>query len=207
MDENAANDGSGKLSDADERIFALLSVVEEQQTAVRAGIQGLAQERAAMATERVALVQQAEQMKRLTDKLVSAVGAAIPQMAQTAGEASRAALAEMLRISGEAAAKAAAKAALPELAKFTAAVESAAAVQIQLGAAVKDFRRKWAWVVAFAIAGLVLAAALAAYGAVWWQLRELGRLEAQRDKLSSEMNALQRQADQARRGGTQRPTK
>ena len=207
MDVNTANGEPGKFSDADERIYALLSVVEDQQTAVRAGIQGLALERAAMATERVALVQQAEQMKRLNDKLVSAVGAAIPQMAQTAGEASRAALAEMLKLSGEAAAKAAAKTALPELAKFTAAVESAAAVQIQLGAAVKDFQRKWAWVVAFAIAGLVLAAALVAHGAVWWQRSELEQLEAQRDKLRTEINALQEQAEQGRRNNGRKPAK
>jgi len=205
MDEDAANDGPGQFSNADERIYALLAVVEDQQNAVRAGIQGLAQERAALATERVALVQQAEQLKRLTDKLVSAVGSAIPQMAHTAGEASRAALAEMLRLNGEAAAKAAAKAALPELAKFTAAVESAAAVQIQLGAAVKDFRRKWAWVVAFAIAGMILAAALVAYGAAWWQLRGLGQLQVQRDQLRTEVNGLQEQAEQARRSSVKKP--
>ena len=199
MDENTADDKPGKFNKADERIYALLSIVEDQQTAVRAGIEGLAVERGVMATARVALVEQAKRMESLTDKLVSAVVAAIPVMAKTAGEASRAALAETLRLSGEAAAKAAADAALPELAKFTAAVESAAAVQIQLGAAVKDFQRKWAWVVAFAIAGLILAVALVTYGAVWWQLRELEQLEAQRDKLTTEINALQAQAEQGRR--------
>ena len=94
----------------------------------------------------------------------------------------------------------------PELAKFTAAVESAAAVQIQLGAAVKDFRRKWTWVVAFAIAGMVLAAALVAYGAAWWQLRELGQLQVQRDQLRTEVNGLQEQAEQARRNNGRKPT-
>ena len=204
MDEAAPN---GNFADADERIFALLAVVEDQQTAVRAGIQGMAQERAALATERVALVQQAEQMKRLTDKMLSAVGTAIPQMAQTAGEASRAALAEMLKVSGEAAARAAAKEAKPELAKFTAAVESAAAVQLQLGAAVKDFQRKWAWVVAFAIGATVAAAALASYGAVFWQRQELDKLIAARDKLTVEVNALQEQAEQARRNNGRKPGK
>ena len=210
MDENTADGSPSKFTEADERIYALLSVVEDQQTAVRAGIQGLAQERAAMATERVALVQQAEQLKRLTDKLVSAVGVAIPQMAQTAGEASRAALAEMLRVSGEAASKAAAKAALPELAKFTAAVESAAAVQIQLGAAVKDFRRKWAWVMVFAIVSTIAAASLASYGAVYWQRQELDKMIAARDKLTVQVETLQvqvDQADQAKRNNGRKPGK
>ena len=207
MDANTADGRPGKFSDADERIYALLSLVEDQQTAVRAGIEGSTLERGAMATARVALVEQAGRMKGLNDKLVSAVAAAIPLMAKTAGEASRAALAETLRLSGEAAAKAAADATLPELAKFTAAVESAAAVQIQLGAAVKDFQRKWAWFVASAIAGLVLAAALVTYEAVWWQLRELGQLEAQRDKLTTEINALQAQAEQGRRNNGRKPAK
>ena len=128
-------------------------------------------------------------------------------MAQTAGEASRAAFSEMLKVSGEAAARAAAKEAKPELAKFTAAAGAAAAVQIQLGAAVKDFKRKWAWVAAFAIAGMVVSAALVAYGAVWWQLRELGELKVQRDQLRTEVSALQEQAEQAKRNNGRKPGK
>ena len=207
MDEQAADDGSRQLADADERIYALLAVAEEQQTAVRAGIQGMAQERAALATERVALVQQAEQMKRLTDKMLSAVGTAIPQTAQTAGEASRAALLEIIKVSGSAAASAAAAGVKPELAKFTAAAGAAAAVQIQLGAAVKDFQRRWARVAALAIAAMVVSAALVAYGAVWWQLRELGELKMQRDQLRIEVGALQEQADQTKRNNGRKPGK
>ena len=80
MDDSASS-GKGKFSDADERIFALLAIVEDQQTAVRAGLQGLAQERAALATERVALVQQAEKMERLSDKLSGLLVGAIPTLA------------------------------------------------------------------------------------------------------------------------------
>ena len=207
MDENAADGGPGKFSDADERIFALLSVVEDQQTAVRAGIQGLAQERAAMATERVALVQQAEQMKRISDKLTAALATAIPQMAQTAGEASRAAFREMLVLAGQAMSESVARSAQPELDKFKTAVAEAGAVQLQLGKAVKDFRRDWTWIVAFAIASLVVSAGLVAYGATWSQRSELRELEAQRDKLSAEVKALQEQAEQARRNNGRKPAK
>ena len=207
MDENAAEGGPGKFSDADERIFALLSLAEDQQTAVRAGIQGLAQERAAMATERVALVQQAEHMKRLTDKLTAALGQAIPQMAHAAGEAAGATFRGMLATVGQEAAGIAARAAKPELDKFKGAVDSAAAVQLEMKKAGKDFQRRWAWVTAFAIVGMILAAALVAYGAVWWQLRELGQLEARRDKLTAEVNGLQEQAEQAKRSNVRKPVK
>ena len=202
MDEAASPNAGG----AEERIYALLAVAEEQQTAVWAGVEGMALERAAMATARVALVQQADQLKGLTDKLLSAVGTAIPLMAQTAGQASGAALGEILKTSGSVAAAAASKGVQPELAKFTAAAGAAAAVQIQLGAAVKDFKRKWTWVAAFAIAGMVVSAALVAYGAVWWQLRELGELKMQRDQLKTEVGALQEQAEQARRNNGRKPT-
>ena len=209
MDRPAA-DSSGKFSDADERIFALLAIVEDQQTAVRAGIQGMAQERAALATERVALVQQAEQLKRLTDKLVGVIGAAIPQMAQSAGDASREAFRKMLVAAGQEVSGAVARSAKPELDKFAAAIDLASAVQLQLDMAVKDFRRKWAWVVAFAMAGLVLAAALVAYGTVWWQGREFEQLQSKRDQLSAEVKTLQGQAalaDQAKRNNGRKPGK
>ena len=207
MDENAANDGSGKFSDADERIFALLSVVEDQQTAVRAGIEGLAQERAAMATERVALVQQAEQMKRITDKLVSAIGSAIPQMAQSAGEASREAFRQMLVASGKAVSESVARSAQPELDKFSAAVDSAAAAQIRLKQAVKDFRREWLLVVASLLGVVIVAASIMGYLAVLWQREELGKLIAARDKLTVEVSALQEQAEQAKRNNGRKPAK
>lgn len=207
MDENTPPGGPGKFSDADERIYALLSVVEDQQTAVRAGIQGLALERAAMATERVALVQQAEQMKRLTDKLATAIGQAIPQMAESAGEASQKAFRRMLAAMAQEMAANVARSAQPELDKFKTAVAQAGVVQSQLGAAVKDFQRKWVWVVAFAITGLVLAAMVVAYGTVWWQLSEIGQLEAQRDKLRTEVSALHEQVEQGGRSIGRKPVK
>lgn len=49
---------------------------------------------------------------------------------------------EVIKVSGSAAATGASEGVKPELAKFTAAAGAAAAVQIQLGAAVKDFQRK-----------------------------------------------------------------
>ena len=91
--------------------------------------------------------------------------------------------------------------------KFTAAVESAAAVQIQLGVAVKDFQRKWASAVAFAIASLIGSAVLVGYATAWSRRRELRQLEAQRDKRRDEMSTLQEQVDQAKRSSGRRPAR
>ena len=79
MDDGKPAEGASKL---DERIYALLAMVEDQQTAVRAGIEGMVQERAALAKERVALVQQAEKMERLSDKLSGLLLGAIPKVAE-----------------------------------------------------------------------------------------------------------------------------
>ena len=83
----------------------------------------------------------------------------------------------------------------------------APALQIQLGAAVKDFQRKWAWVVAFAIASLIGSAVLVGYATVRSRRNELRQLEAQRDKLRDETRTLQEQVDQARRSSGRRPDK
>ena len=207
MDDEESR-GKGKFVDADERIYALLAVVEDQQNAVRAGIQGMAQERAAMATERVALVQQAEQMKRLSDKLTSAMGQAIPQMAEVAGEASQKAFRSMLSVMGQVLAANVAQSAQPELDKFKTAVAEAGAVQLQLGKAVKDFRRDWLLVVAGLLASAVVAASLIAFGAMYWQRQELAKFTAERDKLTAEIKALQEQeqAEQAKRNNGRKPT-
>ena len=192
---------------ADERIFGLLALAEDQQTAVRAGVEGMALERAAMAKERVALVQQTEAMKKLADELTKTVLKALPLMAQASASAAKAAVEKALAGAAETSTQAAIEAAKPTLANLSGAVRSADAVQVALKKAVKDFARKWTWVAASATAGAILSAALVSWGLVWWQRQELQSLAAERDKLSAEVNALQGQADQTRRNGARRPAK
>ena len=160
----------------------------------------MALERAAMAKERVALVQQTGAMKKLADELTKTVLKALPQMAQAAVE-------KALAGAAETSTQAATLAAKPTLASHSGAVQSANAVQLALKQAVKDFTRQWTWVTASATAGAILAAALVSWGLVWWQRQELQSLAAERDKLSAEVNALQGQADQTRRNGARRPAK
>jgi len=88
---------------------------------------------------------------------------------------------------------------------FTQAVKSAAAVQLELKKAVKDFRRQWKWAVVFAILGMLLAAGLVTAGSVWLQTNEVAQLMAQKNKLSAEVNALQQQAEARRNNGRKAP--
>ena len=204
MDDGASS-GKAKFSDADERIFALLAIVEDQQTAVRAGLQGLAQERAALATERVALVQQAEKMGLLSDKIASAILQALPKLADSAGQAAGVSVTRALQGTVATAIHAAGVAAQPTLDGFAQAVKSAAAVQLELKNAVEDFRRQWKWAVVFAVLGMLLAAVLVTAGSVWLQTNEVAQLMAQKNKLSAEVNALQEQAEARRNNGRKAP--
>ena len=204
----AGDDPQERLTrNADDRIFGLLALAEDQQTAVRAGVEGMALERAAMAKERVALVQQIEALKKLADELTKTVLKALPLMAQASASAAKAAVEKALAGAAETSTQAAIESAKPTLASLAGAVQSANTVQLALKKAVKDFTRKWTSVAASATAGAILAAALVSWGLVWWQRQELQSLAAERDKLSAEVNALQGQADQTRRNGAHRPAK
>ena len=206
MDDGASS-GKAKFSHADERIFALLALVEDQQTAVRAGLQGLAQERAALATERVALVQQAEKMGQLSDKIASAILQAIPKLADSAGQAAGLCVTRALQGTVATAIHAAGVAAQPTLDGFAQAVRSANTVQVELKKAVRDFRREWLVVEVCLLATAIVVAALMAYLAISLQRHDLQQLAAQKNKLSAEVNALQEQAEQARRNNGRKAPK
>jgi len=192
---------------ADDRIFGLIAVAEDQQAAVRAGIEGLALERAALAKDRVTLMQAAEQLQKVSEELTKVVLRAAPQMVEAAGKGTREAIKTALVDVGEDTTRVVTSAAQPTFDRVEDTVKAATTVQLQLWATVREIRRKWTWMVACAVAGGVLATGLLAYGAVWWQSRELERLAGQRDQLIGEINGLQGQADQARRNGGKRPPK
>ena len=204
MDDSASS-GKAKFSHADERIFALLTIVEDQQTAVRAGLQGLAQERAALATERVALVQQAEKMGLLSDKLSGLLVGAIPTLADRAGQAAGVCVTRALQGTVVTAIHAAGVAAQPMLDGFTQAVRSANTVQLDLKKAVRDFRREWLLVVVCLLATAIVVAALMAYLAISLQRHDLQQLAAQKAQLTAEVNALQEQAEARRKTGRKAP--
>lgn len=204
MDEDKDSERARKI---DERIFALLSMVEDQKTAVRAGLEGLALERAALATERVALGEKAERMERLADKLSGTIQQAIPGVAAAASQAAAFAVNRALSETATTAIEAAEIAAKPTLDGVTNAVKSAAAVQLELKQAVKDFRREWKFSVALAMLGLILAAGLIAGGSLWLEAVRIDSLLNQETKLTAEVKALQEQAEQAKRSSGRKPAK
>ena len=200
-------DDADRMAKVDERIYALLTMVEDQQTAVRAGLQGLAQERAALATERVALVQQAEKMERLSDKLSSTILQTLPQVAIAASQAAGGAVKAELAGTAMTAVQAAEAAAKPTLDGVRAAASTAAALQLELRKAVDEFRREWKWSIALAITGMILAAALITGGALWLETERIDELLSRKARLTTEVDALQEHVEQARRNTAKKPSK
>ena len=191
----------------DERIYALLAMVEDQQTAVRAALGGLALERAALATERVALMEKAERMERLADKLSGTIQQAIPEVAGAASRAAASAVNRALAEAATTAITAAGVAAQPTLDGVTNAVKSAAAVQLELKQAVKDFRREWKWAGILALMGMLGSAAAITVASIWLETDRIDSLLKQEAKLTGEVSALQEQAEQAKRNNGRKPGK
>ncbi len=206
-DDPNAEGASERARKADERIYALVAIAEDQQTAVRAALGGLAQERAALATERVALVQQAERIERLADSLSGTIQQAIPEVTKAAGMAAAVSVHRALENTAATAIDAAGVAAKPTLDGLTNAVKSAATMQLELNQAVKDFRRKWRSSIATVLIVLIGAATLIMGGLVWLEMKPLTRLLDERAKLTAEVSVLQEQVDQARRARGRKPGK
>jgi len=206
-DGHGMADGKGGTSKVDDRIYALLAMVEDQQTAVRAGLQGLAQERAALATERVALMQQAEKMERLADKLSGTILRGIPQVAEAASQAAGSAVKEELARTAMTAIHAAGIAAQPTLDGVKAAASTAAALQAELRKAVTEFRREWKRSIALAIVGMIGAAGFITGGSIWLETARIDHLLSQETKLTAEVAALQEQVEQAKRNNGRKPGK
>ena len=192
---------------SEDKLYGLLALAEEQQTAVRAGVQGLAIERAAMAAERLALVQQTEAMRNRSEELANTVVKMLPQMAHACAVSATLAVEKALAGAAQTSTQAATLAAGPTLASLTTAMQSADAVQLALRQAVKDFARQWAWVMGTVAAAAILTVALAAWGLVWWQRQELQDLAAEHDRLTAEVSALQSQIEQARKSGGRKPAR
>ena len=204
MDDDEKSERERKI---DERIFALLSMVEDQEKAVRAALGGLAQERAALATERVALMDQAEKMERLADRLSGTIQQAIPGVAKAARQASEMAVKGALAGTAMTAIHAAGIAAQPTLDGVKAAASTAAALQLELRQAVKDFRKEWKWAGTLAIMGMLGAATVITIGSIWLETEKVDRLLDQKTKLSAEVSALQEQVEQAKRNNGRKPGK
>lgn len=184
--------------DAQQQLFGLMAVAEEHQKAVKAAIDGLTAERAALAKERAAVAQAAASVAGIAGEVRKAAADAVPAMQKAAGEAVGASVRQSLADASDAAAKALGEAAKPVLGSLSGVVQAASDAEGSMRNAGAWFAWKW---VAVAAGGLI-GVCLVAYASLAWQLHQVSSLREEKAALLGEVAQLQANADDwAKRGG------
>ncbi len=172
------------------QIFALMTVAEEHQKAAAAAIEGLAKERAALARERVALVQAAAQIAGQAGAVTQAAVNAAPTLQNAAG----AAVSEALRVGllnlSETATDALDEASKPLLGRMSMATKAASEASETLADSLGGFRQRLGRVVVGLSAGAVAVVGLSAWGMVAWQRHQVDSLREERDALTADVQEL-----------------
>lgn len=177
--------------DAQQQLFGLMAVAEEHQKAVKAALDGLTAERAALAKERAAVAQAAASVAGVAGEVRKAAAEAVPAIQKAAGEAVGASVRQSLAGASEAAAKALGEASRPIVGQLSGVVQAAGEAEGKLSGAVAAFGWRWAMLAGGAAAGGIVAVLLAAWLAVWWQRHQVEQLAEQKAALLGEVAQLQ----------------
>ena len=175
----------------EKKLHTLMVLAEEHQQAVKAAIDGLAVERAAMAKEYVALAQAIADVRK-------AVAAVVPAAQKAAGHAVGASVRESFEGAAQMATDALEKAAQPVIDSLSGVVKAANEAEGSMRNAGAWFAWKWVAVAAAGLAGVCLVA----YAALAWQLHQVERLGEEKAALAAEITPLQTNVDALeKRGG------
>jgi len=177
--------------DAQQQLFGLMAVAEEHQKAVKAALDGLTAERAALAKERAAVAQAAASVAGVAGEVRKAAAEAVPAIQKAAGEAVGASVRQSLAGASDAAAKALGEASRPIVGQLSGVVKAAGEAEGKLSGAVAAFGWRWAMLAGGAAAGGIVAVLLAAWLAVWWQRHQVESLSEQKAALLGEVAQLQ----------------
>jgi len=173
--------------DAQQQLFGLMAVAEEHQKAVKAVIDELTAERAALAKERAAVAQAAASVAGVAGDVKRAAADAIPAMQKAVGEAVGASVRQSLAGASDAAAKALGEAAKPVIGSLSGVVQAAHEAEGSMRNAGAWFAFKW---VAVAAGGLV-GVCLVAYASLAWQLHQVSSLRDEKAELEANVSALE----------------
>lgn len=168
--------------DAEQQIFSLLAAAEDQQKAVKAAIDGLAAERAALVKERAALTQAAASVAGVAGDVRKAVADAVPAMQKAAGEAVGASVRQSLAGASESAAKALGEAVKPVIGSLSGVVQAASEAEGSMRNAGVWFAWKWVAVAAGGLVGVCLVA---------WQLHQVSSLQEEKAALAVDVAQMQ----------------
>ncbi|RZI54358.1 MAG: hypothetical protein EOP12_03330 [Pseudomonas sp.] len=184
--------------DAQQQLFTLMALAEEQQKAVQTAIEGLADERAALAKERAAMARAAASVAGVADEVRKAAADAVPALKRAAGEAVGASVKQSLAGAADAAVQVLAEATKPVISSLSDVVQAAGEAEGSMRRAGAWFAWKW---VAVAGSGAV-GVCLLAYASLAWQLHQVESLREEKAVLQDEVIRLQANATElAKQGG------
>lgn len=173
--------------DAQQQLFGLMALAQDQQKTVQVAIDELTIERAKLAQERAALAQAAASVAGVAGDIRRAAEEAVPAMQKAAGEAVGASVKQSLIGASEVAAKALGEAAKPVIGSLSGVVQAARDAEGSMRSAGAWFAWKW---VALAAGGLV-GVCLVAYAALGWQLYQVKSLGHEKAELAADVVQLQ----------------
>ena len=182
----------------EKKLHTLMVLAEEHQQAVKAAIDGLAVERAALAKERTALTQAAAHVVTMAADVRKAAAAVVPAAQKAAGDAVGASVRESLEDVAQTAAEALEKATQPVIGRLSEVVQAAKEAEGSMRNAGAWFAWKWVAVAAAGLAGVCLVA----YAALAWQMYQVRQVVEQKAALAAEITQLQAKVDALeKRGG------
>ena len=184
--------------DAQQQLFGLMALAEEQQKAVQAAIEGLADERAAFAEERIAVAQAAANVAGVADNVRKATANVVPALQKAAAEVLATSVRQSLAGVAQTAAQALSEATKPVIGSLASMVEAAGEAEGSMRRASAWFAWKWVAVAGGGVVGVCLLA----YASLAWQLHQVDSLREEKAALQEEVVQLQANANEwAKQGG------
>lgn len=179
------------MKDAEQALFGLMAVAEEQQGAVRDALAGLVAQREALDRQEARLEGCAAMIQTEVARLRRAVDQVGPGLALATRGAATQAVEQGLAGAGRTATAAVAEASRPMLERLEGVAAQAGAVEASLKRIVAWASWRllgWGVVVVGCLAGLLWLAHLSVW---WWAERDIRLLQAQRSLLQSEIVGLE----------------
>lgn len=187
--------------DAQQQLFGLMAVAEEHQKAVKAAIDGLTAERAALAKERAAVAQAAASVAGVAGEVRKAAADVVPAIQKAVGEAVGASVRQSLAGASQTASTALETAVKPILGKLSSVVQAAGEAEGKLNTATESFGWKWAAVASIVAAGAIVTVLAVAWGATWYQRHQVESLGEQKAALQADVAQLQASVDALEKKG------
>lgn len=179
----------------EEKLYALMAIAEEQQTAAQRAIEGLVAEREKLSQQRSAVAKLIRDLGQSSEMAGRA-------MEKAAGAALQGAADKSVTLVSHAVAEAFKRTLSPAVANLTTIVESAAEAERQIRSALAGFSWRSMMMVSAIVMGVLLAIWLAGMVSISWQRHQINNLSQERAALELEVRTLREQADDlAKRGG------